>query len=73
MKNRCKEGEADEGTGRKAWEREGLVKGDPNCQRAEAAQGTTRKEGVTWEVVVEVAGGKRVRSGARLERKGKSW
>ena len=43
-------------------------KGDPSCQMAEAAAGTSRKEEVPWEVG-EVAD----RGGSRemLERKGK--
>lgn len=49
MKSSCQEGEADKRTGRKDWMCEGLEKGDPSCQTAEAATGTSQKK-LFWEV-----------------------
>lgn len=46
----CKQGKANKGMGRKDWAGEGLRKGDPSCQMAEAAERTNREEGVTWGV-----------------------
>lgn len=46
IKNSCKQGEANKGTGRKDWSDEELMKGGPNCQMAEAAGRANRKAGV---------------------------
>lgn len=46
IKSSCKKGEANKVPGRKDWADEGLRKGGPNCQMAEAAGRTNRKAGV---------------------------
>lgn len=68
VKSGCKEGEADKETGRKDRAFEGAGKGDPSCQITEAAEETSRKEGVTRKVG-EAAD--RRGSGESWERRGK--
>lgn len=53
-------------TGRKDWVCEGLGKGDPSCQMAQAVTETSRKEEVSWKVG---AVADRRRSEEMLERK----